>query len=496
MDTSNWEQVLEGLRVPFSVEVVAWKPQTISRERKRCLAVPYVDTQPYQERLDQVCPEWQDDYAIWFSDPQEALGRAGEKRVISGKVFVKCRLTIAERTRSDVGECELTDENALTSAKAQAFKRACAAFGLGRYLYDLPKPWVDYDAERGITEVELKKLEGLLRRYAGTHPAPAERSGPASETEGQSPAMRAERVEHAARSVAAPLRAEANGQGVRARAGTNGYADHPAGDTNGYSRHAAAGGARPAGTGQPGGDLRRPPNVSGRAPGLGVGQEGGQAAPGRRPNENRLPRTGDSELPAPPGPVNEGDEPAQVRDSAGEIGQGAGRPAPDAQPAAAGRPEAGQPETAGQNRQAAAFEHPGQETTIPADGERASGASNEGRPADEAGGPQLPSAPSPGEERRESPRSQARKKVAEGALAGKATSPAGTQPGDSVAPAPTIGSAAISAAGAESEGPVLCPIHNVPLQLLVTREGKALLLHKIEGEGYCNGQEVRQVARG
>jgi hypothetical protein len=379
MDTRNWEQVLEGLRVPFSVEVVAWKPQTISRERKRCLAVPYADTQPYQERLDQVCPEWQDDYAIWFSDPQETLGRAGEKRVISGKVFVKCGLTIAERTRSDVGECELIDENALTSAKAQAFKRACAAFGLGRYLYDLPKPWVDYDAERGITEVELKKLEGLLRRYAGTHPAPAERSGPASETEAQSPVIHVERldhVEHASRPVAAPLPAEANGQGVRARAGTNGYA------------------------------------------------------------------------------------------------------------------------AAGQNRQLASFEQPGQETRIPANGERASGASNEGRPDDEAGGPQPASSPAAGEERRESHRIQARKKVTERALAGKATSPAGTQPGDSVPPAPTIGSAAISAAGAESEGPVLCPIHNVPLQLLITREGKALLLHKIEGEGYCNGQEVRQVARG
>jgi len=486
MDTSNWEQVLEGLRVPFSVEVVAWKPQTISRERKRCLAVPYVDTQPYQERLDQVCPEWQDDYAIWFSDPQEALGRAGEKRVISGKVFVKCRLTIAERTRSDVGECELTDENALTSAKAQAFKRACAAFGLGRYLYDLPKPWVDYDAERGITEVELKKLEGLLRRYAGTHPAPAERSGPASETEGQSPAMRAERVEHAARSVAAPLRAEANGQGVRARAGTNGYADHPAGDTNGYSRHAAAGGARPAGTGQPGGDLRRPPNVSGRAPGLGVGQEGGQAAPGRRPNENRLPRTGDSELPVNPGLVNEGDQPARVTDAR-----------PDAvRRFEAGQLETEQPQAAVQTPRPVVLEPAGNEITLPGDGERAPGASTHGSPNDEAGGPQSASAPSPGEERRESPRSQARKKGAEGALAGKATSPAGTQPGDSVAPAPTIGSAAISAAGAESEGPVLCPIHNVPLQLLVTREGKALLLHKIEGEGYCNGQEVRQVARG
>jgi hypothetical protein len=32
-----------------------------------------------------------------------------------------------------------------TSAASQAFKRACAAFGLGRYLYSLPQVWADYD---------------------------------------------------------------------------------------------------------------------------------------------------------------------------------------------------------------------------------------------------------------------------------------------------------------------------------------------------------------
>jgi Rad52/22 family double-strand break repair protein len=481
MDTRNWEQVLDGLRVQFSVDVVAWKPQTISRERKRCLAVPYVDTQPYQERLDQICPEWQDDYVIWFSDPQEALGRAGEKRVISGKVFVKCRLTIAERTRSDVGECELTDENALTSAKAQAFKRACAAFGLGRYLYDLPKPWVDYDAERGITEVELKKLEGLLRRYAGTQSVSAERGGPASEIEGQSPAMRAERVEYAARSVAAPLRTEANG-----------HVDQPAGDTNGDARHAAAGSARPEGMSQPGREIRRPSSVSERAPGLGAGGDAGQAASGRHPNENRPPRSGDSELPVNPGLVNERDQPARVTDAR-----------PDAvRRFEAGQLETEQPQAAVQTPRPVVLEPAGNEITLPGDGERAPGASNEarpsdeGKPTDEASVRKPASSPSAGEERRESPRSPARKKVTEGTSAGKATMPGGTQPGDGAPPAPTIGSAAVSAAGAESEGPVLCPTHKVPLQLLITREGKALLLHKIEGEGYCNGQEVRQVARG
>jgi len=36
----------------------------------------------------------------------------------------------------------------MTSADAQAFKRACSCFGLGRYFYDFPAVWVDLDEHR------------------------------------------------------------------------------------------------------------------------------------------------------------------------------------------------------------------------------------------------------------------------------------------------------------------------------------------------------------
>jgi hypothetical protein len=35
----------------------------------------------------------------------------------------------------------------MTSAEAQAFKRAASCFGLGRYLYNLPETWVDLDGQ-------------------------------------------------------------------------------------------------------------------------------------------------------------------------------------------------------------------------------------------------------------------------------------------------------------------------------------------------------------
>jgi hypothetical protein len=48
-------------------------------------------------------------------------------------------------THSGTGEEWADEENAMTSAEAQAFKRACSCFGLGRCFYDFDAPWVDLD---------------------------------------------------------------------------------------------------------------------------------------------------------------------------------------------------------------------------------------------------------------------------------------------------------------------------------------------------------------
>jgi 5-methylcytosine-specific restriction endonuclease McrA len=58
-----------------------------------------------------------------------------------------CSLTIFGVTKSATGDYPLgsSDENPATSAESQAFKRACSAFGLGRYLYALPQVWGAYD---------------------------------------------------------------------------------------------------------------------------------------------------------------------------------------------------------------------------------------------------------------------------------------------------------------------------------------------------------------
>jgi hypothetical protein len=134
MDTVNWKTLLEQLSVPFAKEDVAWRAGATSRDKKRAQALPYAEPRVYEDRLNEVCPgDWSVIFKPW-----------GESRII-------CELTIHGVTRSSTGEFDDGKKNAIaegTVAEAQAFKRACSKFGLGRYLYEIPIQWVEYDEDK------------------------------------------------------------------------------------------------------------------------------------------------------------------------------------------------------------------------------------------------------------------------------------------------------------------------------------------------------------
>lgn len=127
------ENILNQLAVPFYSAAVEWKPQAISTDKTRALAAAYVDMREYEDRLDQVYPEWSSSVQFLLSEK---------------KVAAVVALTIDGVSRVNVGEASLDDPNAFTAAYAQGFKRACSDFGLGRYLYRLPQTWCDYDEKR------------------------------------------------------------------------------------------------------------------------------------------------------------------------------------------------------------------------------------------------------------------------------------------------------------------------------------------------------------
>jgi hypothetical protein len=65
------------------------------------------------------------------------------RAIVTSKVLVATAVTISRLGgHTGTGEEWADRENAVTSADAQAFKRACSCFGLGRYLYSFPEAWV------------------------------------------------------------------------------------------------------------------------------------------------------------------------------------------------------------------------------------------------------------------------------------------------------------------------------------------------------------------
>ena len=165
--------LVEHLRAPFPPAEIKFLPKSPVQRGNAwvCLALPYADKRAYEDRLNALVP------GRWSTPAMTPL-------VAGNKLVIPVTLVICEIAHTDVGEAFLTslsrkgepreEENAATEAYSQAFRRACAQVGLGRYLYDLPKAWVSYDPQKraiALAEEELRQLAERLYRKAGLLPA-------------------------------------------------------------------------------------------------------------------------------------------------------------------------------------------------------------------------------------------------------------------------------------------------------------------------------------
>jgi hypothetical protein len=162
-----------GLREPFAPQEIKFLPKSPSNRNGKwtCLALPYCDKRTYEDRLNDLA------FGDWSTlSPSTSI--AGNKLIIS------VTLVLGGIARTDFGEAFLSsstrngdvreEENSATEAYSQAFRRVCAQFRLGRYLYALPKVWVAYDPEKraiALSDDEKVHLAERLYRHAGLLPA-------------------------------------------------------------------------------------------------------------------------------------------------------------------------------------------------------------------------------------------------------------------------------------------------------------------------------------
>ncbi|MGF1579142.1 MAG: Rad52/Rad22 family DNA repair protein [Gemmataceae bacterium] len=144
--TQDIRKIREALAEPFEEMELHHKPQTLSKDGNRALAITYVDARVIQDRLDQVLgvENWQDSYKV----------------LEDGTVVCRLRLKLGDAwvTKVDVGSPSVQGDEGdrRKAAFSDALKRAAVKFGVGRYLYRLPIQWVPYDSQKKVLREKPK----------------------------------------------------------------------------------------------------------------------------------------------------------------------------------------------------------------------------------------------------------------------------------------------------------------------------------------------------
>jgi hypothetical protein len=157
---------LELLKQPFEVDDVYWLPQ--STKGSTAIAAAYANKRVYTDRLDEVLGAecWQieidtpvtTDYtknikekrANWKDSTSELLVAASQEKGFKVMVKARCGLWVDYLKqwvwKSSTGVAPAEDENSITTAEAQAVKRAISMWGPGNYFYSLGTQTVPYNS--------------------------------------------------------------------------------------------------------------------------------------------------------------------------------------------------------------------------------------------------------------------------------------------------------------------------------------------------------------
>jgi hypothetical protein len=208
ISSARLEEIRRQLLDPFDPAEIKWRVTATSTQNgrngtvKRGQLVAYADQRAYTDRLNEIFGEWgwTRTYNVQVVQNFERVTRQGGKgekqSTICAKVVVVSTVTVnGLGSHTGVGEEWADDENSATRAEAQAFKRACACFGLGRYLYDLDKVWEDLDQyNRPVREPNLP--EWAIPAHLRRQPQPQTRHQSAAPTQPRQGLVQQETLAH------------------------------------------------------------------------------------------------------------------------------------------------------------------------------------------------------------------------------------------------------------------------------------------------------------
>jgi hypothetical protein len=139
---------------PFDPSEIKWRVTHSTQDGRRGAVIAFADPRAYTDRLNHIFAPtgWTRSYDVTTVSGVSRLKR--DKLIPTGKVLVTCTLTIhGVGCHTGSGEEWADEQNAMTKSEAQAFKRACTCFGLGRYLYNFAEMWVPLNEHRQPLQV-------------------------------------------------------------------------------------------------------------------------------------------------------------------------------------------------------------------------------------------------------------------------------------------------------------------------------------------------------
>lgn len=161
--------LFDKLAAPFDPDQISWRVGSTNQDKTKGLALAYLDARDVMDRLDLVCgPEgWQNRYSHVGGVTVCEIGvrlSLGDGRVGYDNAL------IPDRWIWKADGAGATDIEAEKGQLSDSFKRAAVRFGVGRYLYSLPSPWValvDAGRSKKIADSEYGKLRQLLATHSG-----------------------------------------------------------------------------------------------------------------------------------------------------------------------------------------------------------------------------------------------------------------------------------------------------------------------------------------
>jgi hypothetical protein len=161
----RWQELAK----PFPPEEVQLKVQSMNKDRTKGMVVAYIDARMVMDRLDEVFgpDNWEDMYRV-LSD-KSADTEVGSLRTVE----VECTLAVVLDKDVRIAKRDVGEGDSLKAAYSDAFKRAAVKFGVGRYLYSLPKVWADLNEYKQIKDPDAVKAR-LLGKPAQPQAEPAQ----------------------------------------------------------------------------------------------------------------------------------------------------------------------------------------------------------------------------------------------------------------------------------------------------------------------------------